>query len=186
MKLSTEIASLYQLLSDQLLATFSEEKIFIESFLKNSSIKRGFEQRLRYVELVGIIKFIYKQPIFAPKIEKRILEEIKVQSIEYNLNPEFAACCFQIVMDYSKTTQTQLDNLLNQNQSLSLKLLNEKIISLTNDGFETSDHLLILLNSTKPFQDKLNCCRRLIQIVTDDILKTMMEIQIQNKLANIK
>lgn len=157
-------------------AESSIEKEVIDATLTNDTVKTNLELRLRVVQIVGLIKFFNNLPIFVPAVEEKIIDGIKKDSINKNLNSIMTTSFFKVVMEHSKAVQASLGELLKGKETEASQMLLEAVSSLKHDLPGKADILTSLADQKVPASQNLQHCRGLIQTATNNVLNEMAAI----------
>ncbi len=180
MNIEQQISSLYNRLRIALIRTFPNDISIIEMLLKNENIKQQLRLRVKYVNLIGIIKLFHNLNIYAPEVEQSILNHVNEISQNNDLDSAFAEIIFREIMTHAKLMQveifaqykSQLANGLMNNLKI---LFIENIKALANEIPEKSDLLMALLNQND-VKEQLKIFRILIGNVTVNVVQTLSRI----------
>jgi chorismate mutase len=176
MSISREMKILYQNLSSDVVSESPSEKKVIAAILTNDTVKTNLEFRLKVAQVVGQIKFFNNLPIFVPAVEEKIIDGIKKDSINKNINPILTTSFVKVVMEHSKAVQAQLCELLKGKEIEANQMLLEAVSSLKPDLPGKADILTSLGDRKVPASQNLQHCRGLIQAATDNVLNEMASI----------
>jgi hypothetical protein len=131
-----------------------------------------------------LIKFLNDLPIYAPEVERKIFDHVKLQSLKKQINPAMTSSFFQAVIEHSKDLQIRLAILMKGREQEANKMLAEAISSLKKDrASQKTNFPPHMSGDEKTSSDQqLLYWRPFIEEATDNILSEMASISNRNRL----